>query len=175
MILGLSAPTFTLVHVIISLVAILAGIFVMQAMLQSRRSAGWTAIFLASLALTSITGFFFPSAVVTPAQIVGVISLVALGAAVLALYAFRLSGAWRWIYVIGAVVAFYFDVFVAVAQAFQKIPFLSALAPTQTEPPFVAAQLVTLVVFIALGLLAIRRFHPESSSHSAMQSREVSG
>jgi hypothetical protein len=173
--MGMSAEALTLVHVIISLVAMLAGIFVVQGMLVSRLAPGWTALFLASLVLTSVTGFFFPSAVVTPGQIVGVMSLVALAAAVLALYAFHLSGAWRWIYVIAAVAAFCFDVFVGVVQAFQKIPLLNALAPKQSEPPFVAAQIVTLIVFSALGLLAIRRFHPEDVARSRMQSRKVSG
>jgi hypothetical protein len=175
MISGFSTTTLTLVHVIISLVGMLAGPFVVQAMLRSRLAAGWTAIFLTSLVLTDVTGFFLPSAGVTPAQIVGVLSLAVLAGALLALYAFNLSGAWRWIYVVGALIAFYFDVFVGVVQAFQKIPFLAALAPTQSEPPFVVAQLATLIVFVALGFAAIRKFHPEVSPRSRVQSRSLSG
>jgi hypothetical protein len=174
-ILGMSTPTFTLFHVLISLVAMLAGVFVMQGMIRSKPEAGWTALFLATLVLTSVTGFFFPSNAVTPGQIVGALSLVALAAAILAFYGFHCSGAWRWIYVIGAVAAFFFDVFVGIAQAFQKIPFLNALAPTQSEPPFIAAEIVALGVFVLLGLLALRRFHPEAVEHSTSHSRNLSG
>jgi uncharacterized membrane protein SirB2 len=107
-----------------------------------------------------VTGFFFPSDRLLPSHIFGIISLVVLAAAILALYVCRLSGPWRWIYVTGAVVALYLNVFVGVVQAFQKLPFLQRLAPTQSEPPFLAAQLIVLAVIIVLGFVAVRKFHP---------------
>ena len=160
MILGMSLSTFTLLHVIISLVAIVAGIVVVLGMLGSNRLAGMTALFLATTVLTSVTGFFFPFAKLLPSHMVGIISLVVLAIAIVALYFCRMAGAWRWIYVVTAVLALYLNVFVLVVQAFQKISFLKPLAPTQSEPPFIAAQGVTLLIFIALGVLAVRSFHP---------------
>ena len=109
--------------------------------------------------LTSVTAFFFPSTSFGPAQVVGVLSLVVLAAAIVALYFFRLAGPWRWIYIVGAVLALYLNVFVAVVQAFQKLPPLAALAPTQSEPPFLIAQLVVMAIFIVLGVVAVKRFH----------------
>jgi len=160
MILGLSTSNFTLVHVVISLVGIVSGLIVLLAMLGSKRLDGWTALFLATTVLTSVTGFFFPSDRLLPSHIVGIISLVALAAAILALYVYRLAGPWRWIYVTGAVVALYLNLFAGVVQAFQKLPFLQRLAPTQSEPPFLAAQLIVLAVLIVLGFVAVRKFHP---------------
>jgi hypothetical protein len=161
MILGISTSTFTLVHVVLSLVGIFAGLVVLFGMFSSKRLTGWTALFLATTVLTSVTGFFFPFDHLLPSHIVGILSLVVLGVAILALYAYHLAGSWRWIYVAGAVVALYLNVFVGVVQAFQKVPPLSALAPTQSEPPFVITQVVVLVIFIALGVFAVRSFHPE--------------
>jgi len=160
MILGMSLATFTLLHVVISLVAIVAGVVVLIGMLGSNRLAGWTALFLATTVLTSATGFLFPFTRLLPSHMVGIISLAVLAVAIVALYFCRLAGAWRWIYVASAVLALYLNVFVLVVQAFQKIAFLKALAPTQTELPFVAVQGVTLLIFIVLGVLAIRSFHP---------------
>ena len=160
MILGMSLPTFTLLHVVISLVAIVAGMVVVLGMLGSNRLAGWTAFFLATTVLTSATGFLFLFTRLLPSHIVGIISLVVLAIAIIALYFCRLTGAWRWIYIASAVLALYLNVFVLVVQAFQKISFLKPLAPTQSEPPFIAAQGVTLLIFIALGVLALRSFHP---------------
>jgi hypothetical protein len=161
MILGISTSTFTLVHVVLSLVGIFAGLVVLFGMFSSKRLTGWTALFLATTVLTSVTGFFFPLDHLLPSHIVGILSLVVLAVAILALYAYHLAGSWRWIYVAGAVVALYLNVFVGVVQAFQKVPPLSALAPTQSEPPFVITQVVVLLVFIALGVFAVRSFHPE--------------
>jgi hypothetical protein len=110
--------------------------------------------------LTSVTGFFFPVSSFMPSHAIGILSLVFLAAAILAFYVYRLAGSWRWIYVVGAVVALYFNVFVAVVQAFRKVPFLEPLAPTQSEPPFLVAQLAVMAIFIVLGILAVRRFHP---------------
>ena len=161
MILGISTSTFTLVHVVLSLLGIFAGLVVLFGMFSSKRLNGWTALFLATTVLTSATGFFFPFDHLLPSHIVGLLSLVVLAVAILALYAYHLAGAWRWIYVAGTVVALYLNVFVGVVQAFQKVPPLSALAPTQSEPPFVIAQVVVLVIFIVLGVFAVRSFHPE--------------
>jgi hypothetical protein len=160
-ILGMSVLTFTLLHVILSLIGIVAGAVVLFGMLGSRRRDGWAALFLATAILTSVTGFLFPHDRLLPSHIVGIISLAVLAVAIIALYVGRLAGAWRWLYVSGAAIALYLDVFVAVAQAFMKLPFLQPLAPTQSELPFVAAQLAVLAIFLVLGLVAARRFHPE--------------
>jgi len=160
MILGMSTSTFTLVHVVISLIGIAAGLVVLFGMIDSKKLPGWTALFLATTVLTSVTGFFFPRDHILPSHIVGIISLVLLGLAIVGLYVYHLAGAWRWIYVTGAVMALYLNCFVGVVQAFQKVPFLQALAPTQSEPPFLVAQVVVLGAFIVLGIVAARRFHP---------------
>jgi hypothetical protein len=161
MILGLSPQTFTLLHVLISLIGIAAGLIVLIAMFNSRRVPGWTVLFLATTVLTSATGFLFPLKGVTPALAVGVLSLLLLAAALAALYARRLAGVWRWIYVVTALVTLYLNCFVLVVQSFQKLPLLTALAPTQSEPPFLVAQVLLLALFVWLGVLAVKRFHPE--------------
>ena len=164
MILGMSIATFTLVHVVLSLVGILAGLIVVFGMFGSKKLEGWTALFLATTVLTSVTGFFFPFDKILPSHIVGIISLVILAIAIVALYAVHLAGSWRWIYVVSATVALYLNVFVGVVQAFQKVPFLASLAPTQSEPPFMIAQAVVLVIFIVLGIVAVRSFHPPTDA-----------
>ena len=156
--LGMSTSTFTAVHVLISFVGIGSGVIVLYGLLKSRAYDGATAIYLGSTALTSLTGFLFPVEHVLPSHIVGVISLVLLAAAIVARYVFHLGGAWRWIYVVCTVTAFYLNVFVAVIQSFLKIPALHALAPTQKEPPFLIAQLAVLALFVILGTLAVRKF-----------------
>ena len=161
MILGMSLATFTVVHTILSLIGIVTGLVVLLGMLGGRKLDSWTAIFLATTVLTSVTGFFFPFAKLLPSHIVGIISLVILAIALVALYGIHLAGAWRWIYVAGAVLALYLNVFVGVVQAFQKLAFLQPFAPTQSEPPFIVAQVVVLAIFVVLGFLALRRFHPE--------------
>ena len=160
MILGMSTSTFTLVHVVLSLVGIFAGLVVVFGMLGSKRLDGWTALFLATTVLTSVTGFFFPFDKILPSHIVGIISLVVLAIAILALYALHLAGPWRWIYVVSAVVPLYLNVFVGVVQAFQKLPLLASLAPTQSEPPFLIVQSFVLLIFIVLGAVAVRSFRP---------------
>jgi len=162
MILGMSTSAFTLFHVVVSLIGIVTGIIVAVAMLGSKITNGWTAIFLATTALTSITGFLFPSDKVLPSRIVGAVSLVVLIIAIVALYGYRLARSWRWIYVVSALVALYLNVFVLVAQAFLKVAILHALAPTQSDPGFIIAQLSVLAVFVVLGIRAVRRFHPEA-------------
>jgi len=149
-------------HVGISLVGILSGLVVLYGLLFGRPSGAWTAVFLVTTILTSLTGFPLAPFGFDPPRAVGVISLILLAFAVAAYYAFHLAGIWRLIFVGSAVAALYLNVFVLVAQAFMKVPFLSALAPTQSEPPFVVAQAVVLLAFIALGVWAAIRFHPES-------------
>lgn len=161
MVLGMSLPTFTLLHVIISLIGIVTGIVVVLAMLGGRKLAGWTDVFLWTTVLTSVTGFLFPFTKFGPPHAVGVLSLIILAPTLLGLYAFHLAGSWRWIYVAGSVASLYFNSFVAVVQAFNKIPALNVLAPTQTnEPAFASAQGLVLVLFVVLGFLATKRFHP---------------
>jgi hypothetical protein len=157
---GLSLSAFTTLHVILSLIGIVAGIVVVFGLLADKRLPGWTALFLASTILTSLTGFLFPFSQLLPSHVVGLISLLVLAIAVLALYVFRLGGSWRPAYVIAAVIALYFNVFVGVVQAFQKLGFLQRLAPTQSEPPFLLAQLAVLVIFVVLTVLALRSFQP---------------
>jgi hypothetical protein len=153
---------FTLVHVIISLIGIGSGVVVVFGLLTAKPLDGWTAVFLASTLLTSLTGFGFPFVHLLPSHVVGLLSIVVLGVAILARYTFRLAGAWRAIYTIGAVVALYFNVFVLIVQLFQKVPALKALAPTQSEPPFAVTQLVVLALFVALGIAGVIKFRPEA-------------
>src|ERR1700761_1324078 len=168
MILGMSLATFTQLHVIISLIAIASGIVVLLGMLGARRLPGLTALFLITTVLTSVTGFMFdtpadaPRVVgsLDPAKVIGLISLVFLALAIVALYTYKLAGAWRGTYVVCAIVALYFNCFVLVVQSFQKIPFFHALAPSQKEPPFAIAQGVVLILFIGLGVAAFRKFRP---------------
>jgi hypothetical protein len=164
MILGISTSAFTLFHVVVSLIAIVTGIIVAVTMLGSKTINGWTAIFLATTALTSITGFLFPRNQVLPAHIVGAVSLLVLVIAIAALYGYRLARSWRWIYVVSALVALYLNVFVLVAQAFLKVAILNALAPTQSDPAFIVAQLIVLALFVALGIRTVRGFHPEANA-----------
>ena len=162
MILGMSISTYTLVHVVISLVGIFSGLVVLFGMFGSKRFPGWTAVFLATTVLTSVTGYPFPRDHILPSHIVGIISLVVLAIAIFAPYVRHLAGQWRWIYVASAVLALYLNVFVGVVQAFMKVPFLNALAPKQSEPPFAIAQGIVLVIFVVLGIVAARSFHPET-------------
>jgi hypothetical protein len=160
MILGLSTATFLQIHVALSLIGIVTGLVAVLAMIQGKFLRGWTAIFLATTVLTSATGFPLPPFGLDPPRIVGIVSLVVLALALAGLYVFRLAGPWRWVYVVTATIALYFNCFVAVVQTFQKIVFFHALAPTQQEPPFAIAQLVVLALFIAFGVLGVKRFRP---------------
>ncbi len=163
MMLGMSLSTFTTVHVIISLVGIGSGLIVIFGMLSAKQLNGWTALFLLTTILTSVTGFGFPFTHITPGHKVGVISLVVLAITLLARYGFHMVGKWCWIYVVTAIIAEYLNVFVLVVQAFEKVPALTALAPTQSEPPFLVAQLVVMALFIVLTILAVKKFHPDAS------------
>jgi hypothetical protein len=165
MILGMSLATFVQVHVIISLIGIVAGIVVMFGMLGSNRMPGLTAIFLLTTILTSATGFLIPPLLfdkTLPSHMIGLLSLLLLAIACIALYIMRLSGSWRWIYVLTALLSLYFNVFVLVIQSFLKVPALHALAPG--EPPggpiFGVAQGVVLVFFVLVTIGAVRRFRP---------------
>lgn len=161
MILGMSTATYTFLHVLISLVGIGSGFVVVFGLLTGKRLDRWTALFLTTTALTSITGFGFPFDHFLPSHILAIMSLVMLAVAIPARYAFELTGAWRWVYVISSTLALYFNVFVLLVQSFEKVPALKALAPTQKEPPFVVAQLFVLLIFATLTVLATVRFHPE--------------
>lgn len=163
MILGMKTSRFTLLHVLISLVGIGSGFVVMYGLLTARRLNRWTVLFLASTAATSITGFLFPFEHVTPGIIVGVLSLIVLGISVVARYNLHLKGIARPLYVVCASVALYFNVFVLVAQLFEKSPALRALAPTPKEPPFAIAQLLVLAAFVVFTEIAVRRFRPDAS------------
>ena len=156
----ISLPLYTNIHVIISLVGIVAGFIALFEMMANKPLGLWNQIFLWTTIATSVTGFFFPFGGITPGIIVGILSLIVLAVALFALYGQHLGGAWRWVYVLTAAIALWFNVFVLIVQSFQKIGFLQALAPTQSEPPFMLAQGVALVVTAALGAFAARKFHP---------------
>jgi len=167
MILGMTTSTFTLLHVLISLAGIGSGFIVVYGLLTGKRLDGWTAIFLATTVLTSLTGFLFPVEHLLPSHIIGMISLVVLAVAILARYAGHMEHAWRWIYVVCAVLALYLNVFVAVVQSFLKIPAVHALAPTQKEPPFLVAQLVVMAIFVMIGVFAVKKFRLERMAATA--------
>jgi hypothetical protein len=152
--------TLTYVHTGLSLIALGAGIPVAMGLLRTGATKFWTVAFLATTVLTSITGFLFPFSRFGDSHWVGLISLIVLAAAILAQYLFRYRGAWRWIYAVMALLAFYFNVFVLVAQLFKKVPALRAAAPTLQEPPFLIAQLVLLAIFAWLIWKAVRAFKP---------------
>ncbi|HZD08414.1 MAG TPA: hypothetical protein VE176_09200 [Candidatus Limnocylindrales bacterium] len=158
MVFGMSLATYTLIHVVISLVGIGSGLIVLFGMFGGKRLDGMTALFLATTALTSLTGFGFPFEHLTPGIILGILSVVVLAIAVPARYSFRMAGKWRAIYVVTAVIALYFNCFVLIAQSFMKVPALHALAPKGNEPPFAIAQGILLVLFIVAGTLAVRKF-----------------
>ena len=164
MILGMSTATYTSLHVLISLIGIGSGLVVMSGFLTGKPLEGLTAIFLISTVLTSVSGFAFPFDHLLPSHKVGIISLIVLLVAIAARYMFHLAGAWRWIYVITAATALYLNVFVLVFQAFEKVPALKALAPTQKEPPFLFAQLLVLIVYLGFTILAAKKFHIESAA-----------
>ena len=162
MILGMSLSTFTAVHVIISLIGIVAGIIVMFGLLGSKRMPGMTAIFLLFTILTSATGFLFPFEKLLPSHMIGILSLVLLAIACIALYGMNLSAAWRSVYVVTAMTSLYLNVFVLIIQAFLKVPALHALAPSvpPSEPPFAVIQGIVLVFFVIVIIGAVRRFRP---------------
>jgi hypothetical protein len=159
--MSLGLTIFTVVHVLLSLIGILAGFVVVYGLITAKRLDGWTATFLWTTILTSVTGFLFPFHKLLPSHILGILSLIALAIAVFARYHRRLAGGWNRAYAISAVIALYFNVFVLVAQLFQKVPALKALAPTQSEPPFKIAQLAVLIIFVLIGIFSAVRFRSE--------------
>jgi hypothetical protein len=174
MIFGISTQAYTLVHVVLSLIGIVSGFVVLFGMFNAKRLDRWTALFLITTALTSLTGFGFPFHGLLPAHKLGILSLVVLAIAVLARYVLHLSGHWRWIYVVTAQLALYFNVFVLVVQAFEKVPALKRLAPTQSEAPFLIAQLVVLAAFVAVTIAAVRRFHLDQGTPALSQASRAS-
>jgi hypothetical protein len=164
MILGMSTTLFTQIHVAISLIAIASGLVVAIYMMIGKSLPKVTALFLITTVLTSVTGFFFPIHGVTPGIVVGILSLVVLSFTLFAYYGKHLTGGWRGTYVITAMFALYLNVFVLIAQSFQKIPSLHALAPTGTEPAFKISQVTVLVIFIAMTIIAYRKFRPPLSA-----------
>ena len=162
MVLGMSLSAFTMVHVIISLIGLATGFIVLFGLLGSHRLPGMTALFLLTTILTSVTGFLFPFDKLLPSHMVGIVSLIVLAIACFALYVMKLSGAWRWIYTLTAMIALYLNVFVLVIQSFLKIGPLHALAPSvpPSEPPFAVVQGIVLVFFVIAIIGAARRFRP---------------
>src|SRR5262245_57763381 len=154
--MGIELPTFTLIHVVISVLGIIAGLVVVGGLMSGARMDGWSAFFLATTVLTSVTGFGFPFTKVAPPHVVGALSLVVLAVCLAARYWKRLDGGWRATYVVTAVAALYFNVFVLIVQLFLKTPPLAQLAPTQQEPPFAITQAVVLLLFVWLGFAALR-------------------
>jgi hypothetical protein len=152
---------YTIIHTLISLVAIFTGFVVLFGLLAGKRLSGWTKWFLITAVATTVTGFFFPFHGLTPAFKLGIISSIVLVITIIARYRKQLTGAWRWIYVVGAVISLYFNVFVLVVQSFEKISALHAMAPTQTEQPFKLTQLIVLALFIVFGIAAVIRFQSE--------------
>ena len=156
MIVGMTPSVF--LHVLLSLVGILSGFIVVFALLANKPMMAMTHVFLATTILTSVTGFFLPAAHFMPSHALGILSMIALMVAVVALYSKRLAGGWRRTYAISAVIALYFNFFVLIAQSFMKVAALHALAPTGTEGPFKLAELLALVIFILLGIGAAKNF-----------------
>src|SRR5579859_1038960 len=158
----MSLSAFTMLHVIISLIGIVSGLVVLSGLLGSRIVPGWTALFLVTTILTSATGFLFPFDKLLPSHMIAILSLVLLLVACIALYVMNLAGAWRWIYMLTALIALYLNVFVLVIQSFLKIGPLHALAPSvpPSEPPFAIVQGIVLVLFIIAMIGSVRRFRP---------------
>lgn len=160
MILGLSSVQFTFLHVFLSLVGLGAGIFVIFGLLNSLRLRILTALFFVTTVATSLTGFLFPFNGVTPGITLGILSMIALILAIVALYVKALAGVWRGVYVVTVCIAFYFNFFVLIAQAFAKVPALHTIAPTQASPGFGITQLAVLLIFALLTTRAFKKFHP---------------
>jgi hypothetical protein len=173
MVFGMSLATYTLIHVIISLIGIGFGLIVLFGMFGGKRLDGMTALFLATTVLTSLTGLGFPFEHVTPGIILAILSLVVLAIAIPARYSLHMAGKWRAIYVVTAVIALYFNCFVLIAQSFQKVPSLHALAPKGNEPSFAIAQGILLVLFILAGVAAVKEFRPAEATALARAAASV--
>jgi hypothetical protein len=160
--------TFTLVHVVLSLVGIGSGLVVLYGMLRGERMDSGTALFLATTVATSVTGFFFPFHEFLPSHGVGIVSLIVLAVAIVGRYVRHLAGGWRSAYVINAAIALYLNVFVLIVQLFRKVPALKALAPTQSEPPFLVTQIIVMAVFVVLGIFAVKRFRVDAPTAATL-------
>jgi len=156
--------TFTLLHVVLSLVGIIAGLVVVGGLMAGVRFDAWTGVYFVTTVLTNVTGFGFPFATLLPSHIVGGISLLVLVVAIAARYWRHLTGAWRGVFVVSTVLALYLNVFVLIAQLFQKVPALIAVAPTQKAPAFVVTHLIVLALFVVLGMAAVRGFRTERAA-----------
>ena len=156
--------TFTLIHVVLSLVGIVAGLVVVGGLMAGVRFDGWTGVYFLTNVLTNVTGFGFPFGTLLPSHIVGGVSLIVLAIAIAARYGKHLAGAWRWVFVVTTVSALYLNVFVLIVQLFQKTPALIALAPTQKSPAFVVTHLIVLALFVVLGRAAVRGFRAERTT-----------
>jgi hypothetical protein len=164
MILGVfSLSNYTILHVVICFLGIATGLVVLFGMIADKRLNGWTFWFLFSTVLVNLTGFGFPFDRLLPSHFLGMLSLALLLIAIVARYSFGMSGAWRWIYVISAALALWTNLFALVAQSFGKIPALQPLAPTQSEPPFLIAEVVVLAIVVVLAAIALRKFHPRTA------------
>jgi hypothetical protein len=152
--MSIGLQIYTIIHVVLSLAGIGSGFAVFYGLLTGNRLEAWTRFFLVTTAATSVTGFFFPVDRFLPSHALGITSLLVLALATAALYRHGLAGAWRWLYVVGAVAALYLNVLVLIVQSFEKVPALKALPPS--SPAFV--QLTVLAFFIVGGVLAVRRF-----------------
>lgn len=158
MFVGFTALTW--IHTLISLAGLATGFVVLKGMFDSQKLPGWTLWFLITTILTNVTGFFFTFYRLLPSHMIGALSLVLLVFTLVALYGKRLAGGWRKVYVITAVAALYFNVFVFIVQLFRRVPALAAIAPTQSEPPFGIVQGAVLILFIWFGVRALKRFQP---------------
>jgi hypothetical protein len=158
MYLGITA--FGWLHTILSLIALVAGVVVVNNLLKSRIAGGWVALFLLAAIATSVSGFGFPFDRLIDSHWVGIVALATLALVLVAYYAFGLAGVWRWIFALGVVVNLYFLFVVLVVMFFRKVPALAATAPTQSEPSFLAAQLAVLAVFAVIAIIAVRKFRP---------------
>jgi hypothetical protein len=154
--------TLTLIHTVISIVAIATGLVVVGAMIAGQRLDGWTGLFLTTTVLTSVTGFFFPFTHLLASHKVGIVSLIVLPLVLFARYRKHLLGAWRGVYVVGTVLVLYLNFFVLMVQLFRRVPALIVAAPKQSEPPFVVTQLLVMGLFVWLGVAAFKRFRPEA-------------
>ncbi len=158
MILGMTIQVF--IHVVVSLIAIVAGFVVLAGLFKGQRLEGWTAWFLILSVATNLTGVVLPATQLLPSHITAIVALAVLLFTIPAKYTFNMQGGWRKVYVIGAVISLYLNVFVLIVQAFLKVPALKALAPTGSEPPFAIVQGIVLLGFVVKGYLAVRRFAP---------------
>ena len=156
--------TFTLIHVVLSLVGIVAGLIVVGGLMAGVRFDGWTGLYLVTTVLTNVSGFGFPFGTLLPSHIVGGVSLLVLAVATAARYWKHLAGVWRAVFVVSTVIALYLNVFVLLVQLFQKTPALIAVAPTQKSPAFVVTQLIVLALFVVLGRAALRGFRAERAT-----------